>query len=245
MAGATQSGLVKVTITGNASTLITEIKRLKAQWESLGITVKKVEEKQTVATKKMSDGFKIIHRHASSVVNVLFTMKTLMGVLAFGALGKSVLDTAIQFNKWDASLSAIVGSAQEVSRVKRKLADQADYLGQRYISLIEQYTKFRAAAEAAGMSLIDIEKTFLAVSKAAAVFQLGARDTYEIFRALTQMISKGTISAEELRGQFGERLPAALSILADALGVSLKKLLQMMELTKLIKYLILQLIITN
>lgn len=48
------------------------------------------------------------------------------------------------------------------------------------------------------------------------------------------MLSKGTISAEELRGQMGDRMPIAVSTMAKAVGVSNKELLKMMEQGKLV-----------
>jgi tape measure domain-containing protein len=48
-------------------------------------------------------------------------------------------------------------------------------------------------------------------------------------RALTQMISKGKVSAEELRGQLGERLPGAFKIASDAMGVTTAELSKMLE----------------
>ena len=39
---------------------------------------------------------------------------------------------------------------------------------------------------------------------------LSADQTSGVLLALQQMISKGTVQAEELRGQLGERLPGAL-----------------------------------
>jgi tape measure domain-containing protein len=46
--------------------------------------------------------------------------------------------------------------------------------------------------------------------------------------ALTQMIGKGKISAEELRGQLGEALPSAMGIMAKSLGVTTQQLDKMM-----------------
>ena len=40
------------------------------------------------------------------------------------------------------------------------------------------------------------------------------------FIALGQMISKGKVQAEELRGQLGERLPGAFQLAAKAMGMT-------------------------
>lgn len=70
---------------------------------------------------------------------------------------------------------------------------------------------------------------FSALSEAATVMKLSADQTEGAFLALGQMVSKGTVSAEELRGQLGERLPGAFQIFARALGVSTSELGDMLK----------------
>ena len=59
---------------------------------------------------------------------------------------------------------------------------------------------------------------FTAVAGAARVMGASADDARGIFTALEQIVSKGTVSAEELRGQLGERLPGAFQIAARRYG---------------------------
>lgn len=70
---------------------------------------------------------------------------------------------------------------------------------------------------------------FESVSKAATVMKLSGEQTEGAFLALGQMMSKGTVSAEELRGQLGERLPGAFQMAARAMGVTTAKLGEMMK----------------
>lgn len=72
-------------------------------------------------------------------------------------------------------------------------------------------------------------RVFEAVSKAATVMKLSGEQTEGAFLALGQMISKGTVSAEELRGQLGERLPGAFQLAARAMGVTTSQLGEMMK----------------
>jgi tape measure domain-containing protein len=58
---------------------------------------------------------------------------------------------------------------------------------------------------------------------------LRADQTSGVLLALQQMISKGTVQAEELRGQLGERLPGAFQIAARAMGVTTAELGKMLE----------------
>jgi tape measure domain-containing protein len=47
--------------------------------------------------------------------------------------------------------------------------------------------------------------------------------------AINQMISKGTVSSEELKRQLGDRLPGAFRIMTEALGVTQKELLKLLQ----------------
>ena len=47
--------------------------------------------------------------------------------------------------------------------------------------------------------------------------------------AFSQIVSKGTVQAEELRGQIGERIPGAFNLAAKAMGVTTKELNKMLE----------------
>ena len=76
------------------------------------------------------------------------------------------------------------------------------------------------------------EKTrevFEATASSARVLGLSAADTNGIMRAMTQILSKGTVQSEELRGQLGERLPGAVGLMAKAIGVSVVELNKMLE----------------
>lgn len=127
-------------------------------------------------------------------------------------------------------LGAVFG--QNGERVRNELAwleAQAQRLGIQFGELSDQYSKFAVAADAVGFSAKNIRKVFLSVAEAGRVNKLSLEDMNGIFLALQQMISKGKISSEELRQQLGERLPGAIQIMADALGVTSAELMKMME----------------
>ena len=50
-----------------------------------------------------------------------------------------------------------------------------------------------------------------------------------VFLAISQMISKGKVSAEELRLQLAERMPGAVNIFAKAIGVTTSELDKMLQ----------------
>src|SRR5690606_27812788 len=77
--------------------------------------------------------------------------------------------------------------------------------------------------------LLQAEKIFNAVSNASGKLKLSSDQTRGALLALQQMISKGNVQAEELRGQLGERLPGAFAIAARAMGVTEQQLNKMLQ----------------
>lgn len=110
-----------------------------------------------------------------------------------------------------------------------RLADMANTLGLDFVTLADSYKYFAGAAITSGASLEQTNQIFDSVARASAVLRLSADDTQGALRALGQMMSKGTVNAEELKGQLGDRLPGALAIMALATGNTTAKLMKLME----------------
>ncbi|UCV00300.1 tape measure protein [Acidovorax radicis] len=102
-------------------------------------------------------------------------------------------------------------------------------LGLEFASTAKAYGQFSAAAKGTALEGDKARAVFESVAKASAVMGLSASDTSGVLLALQQMISKGTVQAEELRGQLGERLPGAFQIAAKAMGVTTAELGKMLE----------------
>lgn len=67
------------------------------------------------------------------------------------------------------------------------------------------------------------------VNKGIATFGLQAEGSKRVYLALGQIASKGTVQAEELRGQIGEVIPGAFSIAAKSMGVTEQQLNKLMD----------------
>ena len=107
--------------------------------------------------------------------------------------------------------------------------EQADRLGISLGVLADEYSKIRIASQNTNLEGQRARDIFLSVAEAGRVLRLSQDDMQGIFRAVNQMISKGKVQAEELTQQLGDRLPGALQIMADGLGVTTGELFKMME----------------
>lgn len=114
----------------------------------------------------------------------------------------------------------------ENMRFVRGLAEE---YGQDLIALTTNFAQFHAAADATNMSLDDQKLVYDSLTKASAFFHMSADRTNDMMNAVTQMMSKGTVTAEELRRQLGNALPGAFGLMAKAMGVSTQQLEKMMR----------------
>ncbi|EBI5392134.1 hypothetical protein DRC10_23855, partial [Salmonella enterica] len=127
-------------------------------------------------------------------------------------------------------IANVVGNSQAaINKEWEYMVGLANTLGIDITTLSQSYTKFAVSAKAVGLSLQDSKFIFESVAKAGRVFHLSQDDMEGVFRALEQMLSKGQVYAEELRGQLGERLPAAFALFAKGMDMTTAELMKAME----------------
>jgi tape measure domain-containing protein len=94
-----------------------------------------------------------------------------------------------------------------------KLADQT---GQDLFVLGDSYKGLYASAKQAGIATSEINNIFKSVVDAGSALKLSNEQVSLSLKAVDQMMNKGTISSEELKGQLGEQLPGAYGMMAKA-----------------------------
>ena len=85
-------------------------------------------------------------------------------------------------------------------------------------------TRLSAAVIGAGGNVADAEVVFRNITSAIKATGGGAQDVESAITAMVQTFSKGKVSAEELSGQLGERLPGAVTQFAEANKMTLPEL---------------------
>jgi len=146
----------------------------------------------------------------------------------------SLVTTARQLDAIDATLRASSGSAEQASDDFDFLARVAMDLGTDLKESAKGYAQLAVAGKEAGLTMEEVRELFVASQEGAAAFSLTAPEVFRISKAMTQMLSKGTVMAEELKNQLGDSMPIAVSTMAKAVGVTNKELLKMMERGELI-----------
>lgn len=114
-------------------------------------------------------------------------------------------------------------TAQDLDFIRRN----ANRLGIDMGVLANEFTKFAAATNNTAIAGKATRDIFISIAEAGRVSKLSLDDMSGIFKAVIQIASKGKFQLEELSGQLGDRLPGALQILADGMGITVDQLLKM------------------
>jgi tape measure domain-containing protein len=150
------------------------------------------------------------------------------GMIAVGVAIFQVITAAInsgkEMEKLTRRMDALTGSTIASAREFAYLIDLADRAGVSFPDLANQYTRIAFAAKGTNLEGTKTRKLFEQLTMASAKFQNPAEQTERILRAIEQMMSKGNVQAEELRGQLGDSLPGAFRIAADAMGMTTAEL---------------------
>ena len=157
-----------------------------------------------------------------------------IGLQAAVTLVNRSFQESMKLDATSSALKTVFKSSLIAESQMGRLADMANTLGLDFVTLSDSYKYFAGAAVTSGASLEQTNQIFDSVARASAVLRLSADDTQGALRALGQMMSKGFVNAEELKGQLGDRLPGALSIMALATGNTTEKLYKLMETGKLL-----------
>ena len=129
------------------------------------------------------------------------------------ALG-ATSEYAAELKKLEIALEGVAGT--DFDAAMKAAADVTRDLNVPQEVAIRGMTRLSAAVIGAGGNVADAEVVFKNVTSAIKGTGGSAQDVSSAITAMVQVFSKGKVSAEELSGQLGERLPGAVTKFADA-----------------------------
>lgn len=110
----------------------------------------------------------------------------------------------------------LVSDSQEAAVTQSFLLRVSEELGVSILTLSESYLAFRKSAELANLGAKETRQVFEDVTRAASLLGKSEAQIQNVQVALEQMLSKGTVQAEELKKQLGNVLPGSFEIMAKA-----------------------------
>jgi len=169
------------------------------------------------------------------------SIKGLIGPLALAAAAMKAFQfasdsvkVARDFESLENAISFASGGAQKGAENMDFLRQRSELLGTDLLASAEGFKTLSASMLGTKLEGQATNDVFDGIQVASSVMGLSAEQSKGAFLALGQMMGKGKVQAEELRGQLGERIPGAFNIAARAMGVTTQELDKMMEQGKLL-----------
>ena len=153
---------------------------------------------------------------------------TLVG-LATLELARQILEVNDQLAALRRGFTVITGDATKTDEALRFVRETADRLGVGVADLAQSYLKLTAAAKGTQLEGAATEQIFSSIAGAMSTVGASSEEVDQAMTAIAQIMSKGVVSAEELRGQLGDALPGAAQQAAQALLVTNAEFNKMLE----------------
>lgn len=180
----------------------------------------------------MNSGIKDINHTSKSAI---FGLDGIKGAALAAFAGVSVqqfvaqlFQAGVEAQKLKTTFNAVFGQglgATELAFVR----EEANRLGLELLSTSDAYMKLAASSRNTKLEGQATKDIFSAVASAGRALSLSTDQVNGAFVAIGQIMSKGTVQSEELKGQLSERLPGAFQIAARAMGVTTAELQKMLE----------------
>ncbi len=198
-----------------------------------------------------ADAFDEIDRGATGArtgVKGLFadvgSLQNLLLGLGTGAVTKAIIDTSIQFERFERVLGLVAEGADGVAGEFQFIREEAERLGQPIGTLADKYAQLATAAEGTALEGDAIRDVFSGLIEVTSLLGSETADVDGALLGLTQILSRGVTSTEDLR-QITDRLPGTLRAAQLAAGDMGGELSDMLEDGELISEQFLPLFITR
>ena len=223
---------VGIRLTADGKQLVGEVRRGRKTLTTFTREVQKTgraAHSQTPRLNRFATRMREIGRESGAATSSMQAFKRIAAVVVSGVTIRALAQTAIQYQRIDRTLQTVFGSTSAARREFQFIEEQAGRLGLRLATTAQDYAKLSAAAQGTTLEGQQLRDIFISVNEASTVLGLTADQTSGALTAIEQIISKGVVSAEELRGQLGERIPGAFQVAARAMGVTTQELGKMLE----------------
>lgn len=211
-----------------------QIDLTKQKWESLIASWRRGEITSKRLTNDLTDMNRKLKGQAKAVSPLIAAFKKLrhIAIAATGAYTAfaAVVDIKETGKKFEqAALMFNTSFGEDTADHMAFLNAETERLGTNFLDAAKGYSQLAYAAKETGMDMSEIKNIYSGLAEASVVFGMTPYQTANALRAVVQMFSKGTVSMEELRQQFGEHIPGAINLAAKSLGVTTEELNKMVK----------------
>lgn len=185
-------------------------------------------------TKGFEKGIRSVRNQLKSLAGTFQSFAASMGAgLGLYQLVSQMSSVAKELNTAKATLKNVSDSMADYNKSMTLARNLAKQYSQDMVSLMGNLASFQGSAKGTGIALSTVNDIFESLTKASAYFNLSSQQTSQVLTAVGQMMSKGTVQAQELKLQLANVLPGAFSMMAKAVGVTTAELDKLMSQGKL------------
>ena len=209
-----------------------------ASLKRLGVSGKESGEQIYTGANKGREGVAAIASEANKLSEAIAKVghygSAYLGISQFVQYGHAVIETQTAMDRFNSSIAIASGSTKAAAGEFDYIRGLSNRLGLELMGTANAYASFSAAARGTSLEGKKVHDIFDAVAGVTAKMGLNGEQGQGVFLALSQMMSKGVVSAEEFRQQLGERLPIATAAGAAAMKVSTAEFTNMLNSGKLL-----------
>lgn len=221
---------IPLRVTADVNSAVSNLDQVAAAERRIGAEARSASREMTEGFNASRGASRDLLDTARQLKDTLFQVTAAFGVTAVVTqFTRGIVDSTNKMQGWRQSFAAAAGDAAKGAAEFEYARSEAERLGISLESSTYSFAKLTAATRGTTLAGQDTRDIFTSIAEASRVLNLGAEQTTGAFRAIEQMVSKGTVQAEELRGQLAERIPGAFQLTASAMGVTTEELNGMLE----------------
>ncbi len=152
-----------------------------------------------------------------------------LAAVAIAKLSKAAVNATRDLESLEARLALFSDSTEDANRQFKLVIAVANKAGLPLKEVADGFSRLIAAAQGTALEGRLIEDVFRKITITAGNLRLSGDDLTGILKALEQMLSKGKVTAEELRQQLGDRLFGAFKIAAGGIHLTTQELDKMLK----------------
>lgn len=219
---------VAIKITADASDAQKDIKATGAALDQMDATAKGAGS-GAKSLDQIGESAKRTKAGAEGAADAFGQLNGAMAALGVAALLREFVQLNGKIESQRNALTALTGSSETAAASMDYVRGVADRLGGSAVDLTQEYISLAAATKGTSLEGDATRSVFESIVGSMAKLGKSSAETSRALQAVSQMASKGVVSAEEMRQQLGEALPGAMQALSKATGISVADLNKMME----------------
>jgi tape measure domain-containing protein len=163
-----------------------------------------------------------------NIRGMLASIGAAVGAVGLADLMKQSVDAALKMQQLDIMFKTVTGSSTLAQKEMEFVRKEADRLGLEFSGTAEAYAKFAAANMNSSIAGDKVRKVFIGVTEAVSAMHLPAETAQRAFLQLSQMMSKGKVTAEDFN-VLAESVPGILDLVAKKLNLTSAEFMKMMS----------------